>query len=100
MSQPEDVPAEARCHIEYTMGEPEERTAFVQESTDTRTSLERALAAANDIKLGCVPEPFFFAPLESAIVEKAEAEGPFPNRSKWGTRTEIDWGDGDSDETL
>jgi hypothetical protein len=100
MSQPEEVPAEKKCHINFTMPALGEPRALIQESADTRTSLERALAAANDIKLGCVPEMFFFAPLESAIVAKAEAEGPFPNRSKWGTRKEIDWGDGESDKAL
>jgi hypothetical protein len=98
MSQPEEDVHEMRCRADIPMPAPVERSALIQESVDTRTSLERALAAANDVKLGCVPQRFFFAPLESAIMEKAIAEGPFPNRDKWGTRTEIDWGDGEPDE--
>jgi hypothetical protein len=100
MSQSDEDVSEKKCHINFTMLATGEPRALIQESADTRTSLERALAAVNDIKMGFVPERFFFAPLESAIVAKAEAEGPFPNRSKWGTRTEIDWGDGESDKAL
>jgi hypothetical protein len=93
----EDVP-EKKCRADIPMPDPGERRAVIQESADNRTSLERALAAANDVKLGCVPQRFFFAPLEYAIMQKAIAEGPFPNRDKWHTRTEIDWGDGEPDE--
>ena len=95
----EDVPKK-KCHINFTIPALGEPRALIRESADTRTSLERALAAVNDAKMGFVPETFFFAPLESAIVAKAVAEGPFPNRDNWGTRTEIDWGDAEPDEAL